>query len=241
MVLTDDNFATIVRAVEEGRAIYDNIVKFVRFQLSTNMGAIQTVLGASLLGWTTPFTAIQILWINIIMDGPPAMSLGVEPARAGVMDEPPRRTDAHILTLPRLGRLLTYGATMAVGTLALFHHARPQGEAYALTLAFTVFVLFQFFNLFNARAEHGSAFDRNFLRNGWLWTSLAAVAALQVLVVHWRAGTGGVQHHRPVAARLGPGRAGGLERVVARRGAQVRTTPAARKEAGMTRCARAGP
>ena len=185
MVLTDDNFATIVRAVKEGRAIYDNMVKFVRFQLSTNMGAIQTVLGASLLGWTTPFTAIQILWINIIMDGPPAMSLGVEPARAGVMDEPPRRADAHILTLPRLGRLLTYGATMAVGTLALFHHARPQGEAYALTLAFTVFVLFQFFNLFNARAEHGSAFDRNFLRNGWLWTSLAAVVVLQVLVVYW--------------------------------------------------------
>ncbi|MDP3612311.1 MAG: cation-translocating P-type ATPase C-terminal domain-containing protein, partial [Rubrivivax sp.] len=78
-----------------------------------------------------------------------------------------------------------YGLTMAVGTLALFHHAKPQGEAYALTLAFTVFVLFQFFNLFNARAEHGSAFDRNFLRNGWLWLSLAAVAALQVLVVHW--------------------------------------------------------
>jgi len=185
MVLTDDNFATIVRAVREGRAIYDNMVKFVRFQLSTNMGAIQTVLGASLLGWTTPFTAIQILWINIIMDGPPAMSLGVEPARAGVMDEPPRRTDAHILTLPRLFRLFVYGLTMAIGTLALFHYARPLGETYALTLAFTVFVLFQFFNLFNARAEHGSAFDRNFLRNGWLWLSLASGAALQVLVVHW--------------------------------------------------------
>jgi len=185
LVLTDDNFATIVRAVEEGRVVYDNIIKFVRFQLSTNMGAIQTVLGASLLGWATPFTAIQILWINIIMDGPPAMSLGVEPARGGVMDEPPRRADAHILTLPRLFRLFVYGSTMAVGTLALFHHARAQGEAYALTLAFTVFVLFQFFNLFNARAEHGSAFDRNFLRNGWLWLSLAAVAALQVLVVHW--------------------------------------------------------
>jgi Ca2+-transporting ATPase len=85
-----------------------------------------------------------------------------------------------------LARLFVYGLTMAVGTLALFHHAKPQGEAYALTLAFTVFVLFQFFNLFNARAEHGSAFDRNFLRNGWLWLSLAAVAVLQVLVVHWQ-------------------------------------------------------
>jgi Ca2+-transporting ATPase len=185
MILTDDNFATIVRAVREGRAIYGNIVKFVCFQLSTNMGAIQTVLGASLLGWTTPFTAIQILWINIIMDGPPAMSLGVEPARPNVMEEPPRQTNARILTGRRFGRLLIYGLTMAVGTLALFWYAQPRGETYALTLAFTAFVLFQFFNLFNARAEHGSAFNRQFFRNRWLWLSLAAVLALQALVVHW--------------------------------------------------------
>ena len=185
MVLTDDNFATIVRAVREGRAIYDNIVKFVRFQLSTNMGAIQTVLGASLMGLPMPFTAIQILWINIIMDGPPAMSLGVEPARPGVMNDAPRQTDARILTGPRLARLFVYGLTMAVGTLALFLHAQPKGEAYALTLAFTGFVLFQFFNVFNARAEHGSAFNRHFFANRWLWLSLLAVLALQVLVVHW--------------------------------------------------------
>jgi Ca2+-transporting ATPase len=185
LVLTDDNFATIVGAVREGRTIYDNLVKFVRFQLSTNMGAIQTVLGASLLGWATPFTAVQILWINIIMDGPPAMTLGVEPARPGVMDEPPRPPDARILTARRLGLLMFYGAIMAVGTLALFRYAQPSGEDYALTLAFTTFVLFQFFNVFNARAEQGSAFNRDFLRNRWLWLALAAVLALQVLVVHW--------------------------------------------------------
>jgi Ca2+-transporting ATPase len=185
MVLTDDNFATIVCAVREGRSIFDNIVKFVRFQLSTNMGAIQTVLGASLLGWTTPFTAIQILWINIIMDGPPAMSLGVEPSRADVMAEPPRPTQARILTGRRFGRLFLYGLTMAAGTLGLFWYAQPQGETYALSLAFTTFVLFQFFNVFNARCEHGTAFDRQFFRNRWLWLSLAAVLALQVLVVHW--------------------------------------------------------
>ncbi len=185
MVLTDDNFATIVNAVREGRAIYDNIVKFVRFQLSTNMGAIQAVLGASLLGWPAPFTPIQILWVNIIMDGPPAMSLGVEPARPGVMEDPPRRPDARILTPARFGRLLLYGITMAAGTLGLYHWARPEGEARALTLAFTVFVLFQIFNVFNARAEHGSAFNPNTLRNGWLWLSLAGVLSLQALVVHW--------------------------------------------------------
>ena len=185
MVLTDDNFATIVEAIREGRAIYENIVKFVRFQLSTNMGAIQTVLGASLLGWPTPFTAIQILWINIIMDGPPAMSLGVEPARDGVMDELPRRSDARILSGYRFARLFVYGLTMAIGTLALFYYAQPRGEAYALTLAFTTFVLFQFFNMFNARAEAGSALNRHFFFNRWLWLSLGTVLALQVLVVHW--------------------------------------------------------
>jgi Ca2+-transporting ATPase len=185
MVLTDDNFATIVHAVGEGRAIYDNIIKFVRFQLSTNLGAIQTVLGASLLGLTTPFSAIQILWINIIMDGPPAMSLGVEPARPGVMDDPPRKANARILTGPRLARLFAYGLIMAVGTLTLFGYAKPQGEVYALTLAFTTFVLFQFFNVFNARSEHGTVFTPQFIRNRWLWISLATMLALQILVVHW--------------------------------------------------------
>jgi Ca2+-transporting ATPase len=185
MVLTDDNFATIVGAVKEGRTIYDNIVKFVRFQLSTNMGAIQTVLGASLLGWATPFTAIQILWINIIMDGPPAMTLGVEPARPGIMHEPPRQRDARILTTRRLGWLLLYGSTMAVGTLGLIDYAQPRGTAYALTLAFTTFVLFQFFNVFNARAEGGTAFHRSFFSNRHLWLALTGVLVLQVLVVHW--------------------------------------------------------
>ncbi|MCK9988850.1 MAG: P-type Ca2+ transporter type 2C [Azoarcus sp.] len=186
MVLTDDNFATIVRAVEEGRVIFDNIVKFVRFQLSTNIGAILTVLAATLAGLPSPFTAIQLLWINIIMDGPPAMTLGVEPARPGIMRAPPRPQAAHILTLRRLSRLALYGATMMVGTLWLFHSALDsRGEQYALTLAFTTFVLFQFFNVFNARREYGSAFNRQFLRNARLWLALGGVLALQAVVVNW--------------------------------------------------------
>jgi len=185
MVLTDDNFATIVGAVREGRTIYDNIVKFVRFQLSTNVGAILTVLGAQLLGMPTPFTAIQILWINIIMDGPPAMTLGLEPARPGIMNEPPRRANERILSLARFKRLLMYGATMSAGTLGLFYYAQDRGESYALTLAFTTFVLFQFFNVFNARAEHHSAFNRQFFSNGKLWAALGTVIGLQALVVHW--------------------------------------------------------
>jgi len=186
LVLTDDNFASIVRAVEEGRTIYDNIVKFVRFQLSTNIGAILTVLGAPLLGFATPFTAIQILWVNIIMDGPPAMTLGVEPARPGIMRERPRSKEAAILSTPRLWRIGLYGATMAVGTLGAYAWATQSGDAAkAMTLAFTTFVLFQFFNIFNARAEHGSAFNAQFLSNGKLWLALLVVVALQIVAVHW--------------------------------------------------------
>jgi len=186
LVLTDDNFASIVHAVEEGRTIYDNIVKFVRFQLSTNIGAILTVLGAPLFGMPTPFTAIQILWVNIIMDGPPAMTLGVEPARPGIMRAKPRQPEANILTGPRLGRLGFYGFTMAVGTLAAYYWGEQTGgHDYAVTLAFTTFVLFQFFNIFNARNEHGSAFNRQLFANDKLWLALAAVVGLQVVAVHW--------------------------------------------------------
>ena len=169
MVLTDNNFATLVDAVKECRTIYDNIVKFVRFQFSTSVGAILTVLGAQLLGLTMPFTAIH-------------MTLGLEPARPGIMREPPRRADARILSPARFKGLLTYGLTMAVGTLVLFRGAQGSGEVYALTLTFTTFVLFQFFNVLNARVEQGSAFDRQFFSNGkllWLrrsccWTKAAS-------------------------------------------------------------------
>jgi len=186
LVLTDDNFASIVGAVKEGRTIYDNIVKFVRFQLSTNFGAMLTVLGAPLFGMPMPFTAIQILWVNIIMDGPPAMTLGVEPAYPGIMHVQPRQPDANILPGSRLLLLALYGLTMAAGTLAAYAWGeRTGGHAYAVTLAFTTFVLFQFFNIFNARSEHGSAFNRQFFANGKLWLALVAVVGLQVLVVHW--------------------------------------------------------
>jgi Ca2+-transporting ATPase len=101
------------------------------------------------------------------------------------MFDPPRARSQRILTWPRFARLFVYGLTMAVGTLVLFRYAQPQGEVYAATLAFTTFVLFQFFNVFNARAERDSAFNRKFFRNRWMWLSLGAVLGLQVLVVHW--------------------------------------------------------
>jgi Ca2+-transporting ATPase len=186
LVLTDDNFASIVNAVKEGRTIYDNIVKFVRFQLATNIGAMLTLLCAPLFGFASPFTAIQILWINIIMDGPPAMSLGVEPARPDSMQLAPRSRDDAILTGQRLWVLGMLGVLMAAGTLTAYAWGLSHGDhRYAVTLAFTTFVLFQFFNMFNARAERGSVFNRQFFCNGKLWLALVSVVLLQVVAVYW--------------------------------------------------------
>ncbi|MBC7435391.1 MAG: HAD-IC family P-type ATPase [Bdellovibrionales bacterium] len=186
MVLTDDNFATIVSAVRHGRALYDNILKFVRFQLSTTVGAILTVFFAPLVGLPEPFTALQILWVAIIMDGPPAVSLALDAARPGIMDEPPRSRNEPVLPLVRVLRIFAYGATMMVGTLAvLYYGMRTGSEARALTLAFTTFVLFQFFNVFNARNELGSAFNASFFKNRLLWLSLVCTLGFQVVAVHW--------------------------------------------------------
>jgi Ca2+-transporting ATPase len=185
MVLTDDNFATIVRAVEAGRTIYDNIVKFVRFQLSTNIGATLSLIGAQVAGLPVPFTAIQVLWVNIIMDGPPAMALGVDPPAAGTMDRSPRARHEQILTGRRLARMVGTGVVMALGTLGVLAIGLETGtEEHALAMAFTTFVLFQLFNALCARSETATVFTRDTLRNGKLWTALAVVLVLQVTAVH---------------------------------------------------------
>ena len=186
MVLTDDNFATIVRAVRQGRTLYDNILKFVRFQRSTTIGAILTVFFAPLAGLPEPFTALQILWVAIIMDGPPAVSLAMDAARPGIMNEPPRHRNEPVLPLARVLRAAAYGVTMMMGTLAVLSYGMHTGsEARALTMAFTTFVLFQFFNVFNARSENGSAFNARFFDNRMLWLSLVGTLALQAVAVHW--------------------------------------------------------
>jgi Ca2+-transporting ATPase len=185
MVLTDDDFSTIVRAVQEGRVIYDNIIKFVRFQLSTNMGALLVVFLAPFFGMESPLGPVQILWVAMISDGPPAVALGVDTGAAGIMDEPPRAADARILTWRRLSGLLFYGAIMAAGTLGVLRlgasDARP---GHAATLAFTTFVLFQVFNIFNVRAENGTAFNRQVFTNYRLWIALGAVVGMQAASVY---------------------------------------------------------
>jgi Ca2+-transporting ATPase len=190
MVLTDDNFATIVSAVREGRGIYANIVNFTRFQVSTALGFVLTFLIASLTGIAggAPFTALQILFVNLVMDGPPAMSLGVDPVAPDVMNRPPRPRDERILSRPRLLRILLASAIMAAGTLSVLIWApgpAPElGEAtVAGTMAFVTFVFFQTFNLLNVRSDRRSVFTRETLANKSAYAATAVVVVLLVLLV----------------------------------------------------------
>ena len=153
MILQDDNFATIVEAVKEGRTIFDNIKRFVKFQLSTNIGAILTIISASLMSLPIPFNPIQILWINIIMDGPPAQSLGVEPSEANVMERQPSK--GNIIPKRNLIKIVIAGVVMSIGTLLLYYYELTSGAKIisATTVAFTVFVMYQIFNVFNCKAK----------------------------------------------------------------------------------------
>ncbi|MEI7593064.1 MAG: HAD-IC family P-type ATPase [Actinomycetes bacterium] len=186
MVLADDNFATIVGAVERGRTIYANIVQFVRFELSTNLGAIGTILGAGLAGLPLPFSPIQVLWVNLIADGPPAMTLGVDPPSGEVMNRPPRRADGPILPTQRIVRLCSFAAVMTIGTLALLSYGEGRwGEEVATTMTFTVFVLFQMFNVFNSRTENESIFSRRLFVNWRLLVAVGSVVVMQFLATQW--------------------------------------------------------
>ena len=191
MVLTDDNFATIVGAVKRGRMIYDNIVKFVRFQLSTTLGFAMLFLAASIFGIAhgKPFAAIAILWVNIIMDGPPAMALGLDNPASDVMERKPRGMDEKILTRQRWIAVTFSSVIMAVGTLLVLalapgEEAKVGTATVAGTMAFNTFVLFQFFNILNVRNEKESVFTKYTLTNRQLWMALSAVVLLQVGVSH---------------------------------------------------------
>ncbi len=177
MLLQDDNFATIVKAVREGRTIFDNIRRFVRFQLSTNIGAIVTITSASIMGLPVPFNPIQVLWINIIMDGPPAQSLGVEPPEKGVMERPPIKED--IIPRRNIIKIVIAGVVMSVGTLALYYYMLSGGADLikAMTVAFTVFVMYQIFNVFNCRSEQGFS-------NKFLFIAVGSSFLLQLGVIY---------------------------------------------------------
>jgi len=201
MVLADDNFASIVAAVEEGRAIFANIRKFLRYLLSSNIGEVMTMFFGVLLSkplglaaggdsLVLPLLATQILWINLVTDGPPALALGLDPPDAAVMRQQPRPPGEGVIT-PRMWRGIFFiGAIMALGTLFVLDASLPGGFVegsgslrYAQTMTFTTLMLFQIFNVVNARSDEQSAFVRLFT-NPWLWASIVGSVALQGLVVY---------------------------------------------------------
>jgi len=183
VVLTDDRIATIVSAIRRGRTIFDNIITFVRFNLATNLGALLTILIARVIGLPTPFTPLQVLWVNLIMDGPPAMALGADPPRPDVMQRPPRDPEARILDRRRVITLMVLGGWMAGVTLIVFAVARGTSDERGVSMAFTTFVLFQVVNAVNVRNGWNSVFSRRTLTNPALWIALGSVTVLQVVAV----------------------------------------------------------
>ncbi len=185
MVLADDNFASIVSAVEQGRVIFDNIKKFVEYLLSSNMGEVLTVLTAVLFGLPLPVIALQLLWINLVTDGAPALALSVEPAEEGIMKRKPRKVQEKIVNVRRGIFILLIGLIMMAGTLAAFEIANPELDlVYAQTIAFTTLMMFQMFNVVNQRSEDKSVFKIGFFRNKWLLWAVLLSVGLQIVVVY---------------------------------------------------------
>ena len=201
IVLADDNFASIVAAIEEGRAIFANIRKFLRYLLSSNIGEVMTmffgVLLADVIGLTAgggglvlPLLATQILWMNLVTDGAPALALGVDPADVDVMTKPPRPRIEGVITRTMWSGIFYVGAIMAAGTLLVLDASLPGGliegagtMRYAQTMAFTTLVFFSLFTLFNARSDERSAFVGLF-SNKWLWAAVLLSLLLQAAVIY---------------------------------------------------------
>ncbi len=200
MILADDNFATIVAAVRQGRVIFDNIKKFLRFLLSSNLGEVTTVFfGVVLAGvigldqgngeLVVPLLATQILWINLVTDTGPALAMGVDPEIDDVMARPPRPVTDRVIDTRMWGTILLTGVVMGAATLFTLDLFLPGGLVngtdsleVARTAAFTTLVLTQLFNTLNARSETTSAFSRMF-SNPWLWGAIGLGVVLQALVV----------------------------------------------------------
>ena len=192
MILVDDNFATIISAIEEGKSIYNNIKNFLRFQLTTSIATLSLVASSTLFGLPLPLNPIQILWINIIMDGPPAQSLGVEPLDRDAMRRPPRSPSEPVLTRETLVSIVTSAAVMVLGTLGTLyyelyaHHHVGETDPHrrAMTVSFTTFVMFQMFNALNCRSEHKSILQLGFTSNRFFAASIAGSIAMQLAAIY---------------------------------------------------------
>ncbi len=186
MVVTDDNFASIAAAVEEGRAIYDNIRKSVHYLLSCNLSEVLLMLLATLSGLPLPLLPVQILWINLVTDGFPALALAADPKEPDIMIRPPRDPKERFLSRRRLLLLFGQGTLIAVSTILIFAsclYAMDQSLERARTVTFTAMVLAQLFHAFNCRSDRRSIFSIGVLSNRHLVCATGVSAALQILII----------------------------------------------------------
>jgi len=185
MVLTDDNFASIVAAVEEGRVIFNNIRRSIFYLLSTSMGELFTYILAVLAGIPLPLVAVQILWINLVTDGVCTIPLGLEPKHSNVLTEPPRRAKSGILYSGMLTRIAFMAFIMSMLTFTVFQWALPLvGLEKARTIAFTLMVAIQWFNALNARSDRQSIFKIGFFSNRIVIGGIAVAILLQITVIY---------------------------------------------------------
>ncbi|MEM4633876.1 MAG: calcium-translocating P-type ATPase, PMCA-type [Candidatus Anstonellaceae archaeon] len=184
LVLTDDNFASIVNAVKYGRAIFNNIKSFVRYQISTNVAALSLMFSAPALGLPLPLNPIQILWINIMIDGPPALALGAEKPASDIMQKPPRNPKVSFVTKNLVLSIVVLGVVMAAITLSVFGFYLSFEPAKAYTVAFTLFVFLQLFNALNCRSAHQSLFS-NFFSNPAIFAAIIFCLAIHMVIVYF--------------------------------------------------------
>ena len=182
LVLADDNFATIVTAVEEGRRIYDNILKAIRFMLSTNIGEVLVIFAAIMANLPAPLLPIQILWINLVTDSLPALALSVDPADPDIMERKPINAAQGIMNRSFLLQILLQGVMIGGLSFAAFMIGRRAGMEVAHTMTFAVLAFCQVTHVLNVRSPRYSAF-RGMLRNKWLWGALLMVVILMMVVL----------------------------------------------------------
>ncbi len=186
MILTDDNFATIEAAIEEGRGVFDNLTKFIVWTLPTNIGEGLVILAAIFAGATLPILPVQILWINMTTAVLLGLMLAFEPKEPDIMQRPPRDPRTPILTGVLIGRILLVSLILLVGAFGSFEWALGNGasDAYARTVAVNVFVMAELFYLFNCRSLTKSMFQLGVFSNLWIWVGVGSTVVLQLLFTY---------------------------------------------------------
>lgn len=185
MILTDDNFAAIVKAIEEGRLIFNNLRHVVFFLITTNLGEILLLISALLLNLPLPLTAVMILWVNLVTDGPSDIAIGVEPKQRTLLKDKPRPPDEGILNKAIIMRMLLLAPVMAAGTLYLYwYELQINDTEKAKTIAFTTLAAFQWFNAFNARSHRFSVFQIGVFTNKWVVIAVSGAVILQLGAIY---------------------------------------------------------